>query len=87
MSTLGKWKGYAEEIGEQLHNGETRHNEREEDHDGHHEMDEKHDSWTDELHEKLHQLESEIEELHESGEHEHARQMEGMLKKSAKVAS
>ena len=68
---------HAEEICEKLHNGETRHNEREEDHDGHHEMDDEHDSWTDELREKLHHLESEIEELHESGDHEHARQMEG----------
>ena len=69
-------ENHAEEIREKLHNRETRHNEREEDHDGYHEMDGEHHSWTDELREKLHHLESEIEELRESGEHEYARQME-----------
>ena len=49
---------------------------QEEDHDGHHEMDEEHGSWTNEMREKLHHLEREIEELHDSGEHEHARKME-----------
>ena len=66
----------AEEIREQLHHEEARHHEEEEDHNGHQEMDEEHGSWTNELREKLHHLEREIEELHESGEHEHARKME-----------
>ena len=54
----------AEKIREKWHHGETRHHEREEDHDGHHEMDNEHGSWTDELRKKQHNLEQEIEELH-----------------------